>query len=127
MEQRRKAVALQATNYAKNPDTDAIALDELEQHMREEPEWEPVSPMMPVDEIEERMEIIKKLEAYWKRSFTRLTTKPQAEYVPFDNFQLSTLMWLDMTRLRRVVNEDTMAEGMLNAIFKMQALLKTCE
>jgi hypothetical protein len=79
MEQRRRELVEQAAAYIMRPATSAAALDELQQHINEAPEWEPVNTALPADEVAERLEIISELEDYWKTNFKDLTDKTTME------------------------------------------------
>jgi hypothetical protein len=125
MEKRREALQKRVATYIE--EADDFALLEMAQLINsQKPEWQPVVSSMPVDEIQERFSIIVDLEKYWKYNFTYLTTKPIEEFVPFGNYQVASLMWLDIADLR-TIRRVWSATAVLNAIFKMPALLKICK
>ncbi|KAK3988798.1 hypothetical protein QBC44DRAFT_370625 [Cladorrhinum sp. PSN332] len=68
------------------------------------PEQQPTQPLLPVDELEIRFELMRKLEIIWEKSFTRLTELPMSRYQPFNDMQVAALLHMDLDYLRHIVN-----------------------
>ncbi|KXX83113.1 Sulfate adenylyltransferase subunit 2 [Madurella mycetomatis] len=79
------------------------------------PEWENPSNILPITNLEIRLELIAKLERFWQNHFTELTDKPDSEWKPFNNLQIAALMVVDIKTLEAgIVFPRQMMEAVCN-------------
>ena len=128
MDKRREELAQKVARYIEKADlaADPTVLDELEDHISKSPEWAQPSTILPVEEMEERLRLIRKLERDWEEMFCELTKKKQQDFVPFGNYQMASLMTMDLDRLRQATDSELFCKAVLNAAWKIPALLKMC-
>lgn len=105
--------------------------DGLLRYLDTDPDWEAPSNILPIDELEERVELIAKYEEHWKAMFEDWTNKPIAEYKPFGRVQVASLMALNIADLRKIDKDDEVYESfwvllICQGIWQMPALTKLC-
>ncbi|KAM7221561.1 hypothetical protein V8F06_003133 [Rhypophila decipiens] len=88
------------------------------------PEQKSTVPLLPIDEMEERLECIRKIEAYCCAEFTNLTKLPQKQYRLLNDIEISGLLLMDLHYLRFGVNQPHILEGILKSLFVLPATLK---
>lgn len=113
--------------WAKNPHQADISA--LERFLNDIPDYETPSNVLPIDELEERLLLIEKLEKYWEQIYSILTNSPKNTYRPFGPMQVASLMVLDMKTLRDVVGAEgpmvyIARSGILKTILRMPAISK---
>ncbi|KAK4163699.1 hypothetical protein QBC43DRAFT_212340, partial [Cladorrhinum sp. PSN259] len=66
------------------------------------------SSLLPVDQLETRLDLIKRLEAFWQANFTRLTQLQMKNYERFTDLQIAALLEMDLTILHYAsnINQD---------------------
>ena len=90
------------------------------------PEQESTLHLLPIDDMELRLQHIRHLEDYWRKNFTYLTLQPQNQYRPFNDFEVSSLLQMDLNFLRLCNEEVTIRDGVLRLIKVLPAVLKIC-
>ncbi|KAH6635559.1 hypothetical protein B0J18DRAFT_51481 [Chaetomium sp. MPI-SDFR-AT-0129] len=88
------------------------------------PEQPGTQSLLPVEDMELRLQYIGKLEDLWREKFTYLTGRPEAEYQPFSDFQVAALVQMDLAVLRRSTNENGMMNEVLRSIKVVTTALK---
>ncbi|KAK4163713.1 hypothetical protein QBC43DRAFT_354155 [Cladorrhinum sp. PSN259] len=86
------------------------------------PENEAAPVILPLDELEERMDLIRRLEALWQRKFTFFTNKEQSDYEPFNDFHIATLLRVDLAFLREQL--DLESPDFIESLQAMPATIK---
>lgn len=102
-------------------------LQALEQFLEAMPEREDASPLLPMDELEERLELIEYLEKYWRENFCRMTKKPEDQWEPLNDHQVASLMTMSLAKLRLALELNEMSQVILSAVCRVPALIKIRE
>lgn len=76
--------------------------------------------------MELRLQHIRRLEVYWRENFARLTEHPQSQYRGFNDFEVSTLLEMDLDFLRLIDDEPAFQDGVLAAVHAVPSVLKIC-
>lgn len=106
---------------------DSHDMHDLEHFLAAVPERASPSSLLPIDEMEERLQLISRLEVYWRKNFARLTQRPQDEWEPFKNHAIAALVTMNLADLRLTLRLTWMSDGILNGLCKIPALTKIRE
>lgn len=90
------------------------------------PENQPVSSLFPLDEMEERLQHVRKLEMYWNQNFERLTSEGRDAYTPFSDIQVAALVNMDMFSLRAGTIAPGYANALLANLMQLPCFTKIC-
>ncbi|KAK4207192.1 hypothetical protein QBC37DRAFT_456301 [Rhypophila decipiens] len=88
------------------------------------PEQESTLPLLPIDEMEESLECIHKIESYWRAKFTDFTKLPQNQYRPLNDVEVSGLLLMDLHTLRTVIKHPGFLKEILKSLLALPAALK---
>ncbi|KAK4461944.1 hypothetical protein QBC42DRAFT_85914 [Cladorrhinum samala] len=111
------------TTNAKNP----RAMDELRRILTCDNDFPVnVSPkeLLPIDALEIRLDLIRKVEDKWCKNFTALTKRPASEYKPFSDHQIAALMFMEFRTLEEMAYLDSYKNGSMFRFANLQAI--TC-
>ncbi len=91
------------------------------------PEQQSAAELLPIDEMEERLQYINKIEKYWRANFDYLTQNPNEQYRDFNDAELSGLLHMDTGYLRdNIVDQDSM-DKLIRDIQAFPLALKICK
>jgi len=90
------------------------------------PEQQSAAELLPVEEMEERLQYINMLEKHWHDNFARLSRKPGEAYRRFNDAELSALLYMDTGYLRDRLMEWTSTESLIQRIQGIPVALKIC-
>lgn len=71
--------------------------------LENDPEWEEPSAILPIDELETRLDHIKVIERYYERMFEPITGIPRTKFVPLSESMIAAFLAMNMRDLERVV------------------------
>ena len=91
------------------------------------PEQQSAAELLPVEEMEERLQYINMLEKYWHDNFARLSQKPGEAYRGFNDTELSALLYMDTGYLRDQLMQWSSTELLIQSIQGIPAALKICK
>ncbi|KAH8904492.1 hypothetical protein BR93DRAFT_149768 [Coniochaeta sp. PMI_546] len=80
--------------------------------------------VLPTEEMEERLDLVQKLESYWKDNYSFLTNKDASYYTPFSNHQVAALMGMDLASLRFATRTEAFSEALLQPLSAIGSLTK---
>ncbi|KAK3936890.1 hypothetical protein QBC46DRAFT_20748 [Diplogelasinospora grovesii] len=105
-------------------DADRQDLDALGRFLAITPDRAAPSIILPIEEMEERLQLAAKLEKHWKDSFSRLTLKDSREWKPFSTHQIAALMIVDLDDLRVYSRNPIFTYGILAGLCQIPSLTK---
>jgi hypothetical protein len=91
------------------------------------PEQQSAAELLPVEEMEERLQYINMLEKHWHDNFARLSQKPGEAYRSFNDAELSALLHMDTGYLRDKLMQYSLTELLIQDIQGIPATLKICK
>ena len=102
---------------------------ELQRHLSSKlPEQQSPVNLLPIDEMELRLQYIRNLEDFWRQHFSHLTLKPQSQYREFNDLQVSALLQMDLNSLRHALETGSIwTQGILNSLQALPVAVKICK
>lgn len=105
---------------------------ELDRMLTNIPEHETPFQLLPIDDMERRLQLITQLEAKWMAAFTSLTKEPMSRYKFFTDLQVAALVQLGVSGLEKLVYEVdlfglAMFEGCMQGLQSLPSLAKLCK
>ncbi|KAH6838655.1 hypothetical protein B0I37DRAFT_409188 [Chaetomium sp. MPI-CAGE-AT-0009] len=89
------------------------------------PEQQSPLQLLPIGEMELRLQLIEQLEDYWHQNFTYLTRVPQNQYRALNDFEVSALLQMDLNSLRyRLEDRPEGLKTILGLLQSVPATLK---
>lgn len=92
------------------------------------PERIPVTtPLLPIDEAEERAVLIRDIQEVWQEDFAELTGLDEKEYEPLHPIILATLMVMDIVELRLNTDDMVRIHNLLSSLHVIPSFVKICK
>ncbi|KAK5656284.1 hypothetical protein OQA88_4664 [Cercophora sp. LCS_1] len=89
------------------------------------PEQQSTTPLLPLDELARKLELVRKAEGYWKAKFTYLTGQPMEKYRNFSDLEVSAILELDYGTLYGIVSGPMGAfDAFLCRLFAIPTVVK---
>ncbi|KAK0658091.1 hypothetical protein B0T16DRAFT_72009 [Cercophora newfieldiana] len=88
------------------------------------PEQQSAAELLPVEEMEERLQYINVVEKHWHDNFAYLSQKPGEAYRSFNDAELSALLHMDTGYLCNELMQWTSIESLIQSILGIPATLK---
>ncbi|KAK5652184.1 hypothetical protein OQA88_10681, partial [Cercophora sp. LCS_1] len=67
------------------------------------PEQQSTTPLLPLDGLAQKLELVRKAEGHWRAGFTSLTRQPMEKYRDFSDLEVSAMLELDYGILYGIV------------------------
>lgn len=80
------------------------------------PEQQSAAGFLPLDEMEERLEIINELEKNWRLHFAWLTQKPKEVSRDFNHVEFSALLHMDTDYLQYRIRSIDDSDGLIRTV-----------
>jgi len=84
--------------------TTPIRRDALRRILEIDPEQEPTKHLLPVDEAEIKLKLLRTLKRYWEDHFPSLTGESRDRYKPLHQVVIATVMMMDINTAREMAS-----------------------
>jgi len=111
-------------NFLVRKDTTPHQIDALQRLLARVPDHESTKHLLPIEEAEERLGCMRRVQNRWKAQFSVLTGHPKELYKPLPQIIIATMMTMDLTMLVDYTKHGHMIDDALKHLFVMPCFVK---